>query len=216
MEQLDQIIKTISLTMGAAWASGINLYATILVLGFMGLTENIVLPQGLDIIMNPMVMAAAGFMYFVEFFADKVPGVDTGWDAIHTFVRIPAGVMIAAGAVGEVNPAVTMAAAILGGGVAAGSHFTKAGTRVLINASPEPVSNWTASVLEDIAVIAGVWAALQHPVIFLVLLAVFIILVIWLLPKIWAAIKKFFTMLKRVFKGKNNVSNEVKPINGTE
>jgi hypothetical protein len=155
-----------------------------------------------------MVIGAAGVMYFVEFFADKVPGVDTGWDTIHTFVRIPAGVMIAAGAVGDANPAVVLAAAILGGGLAAGSHFTKAGTRVLINASPEPVSNWTASVLEDVAVIAGVWAALQHPVLFLIFLVVFILLLIWLLPRLWAAVKKFFASLKRILGGKNSVSGE--------
>ncbi len=208
MEQLDDIIKTISLTMGAAWASGINLYATILVLGFMGLTDTIVLPQGLEILMNPMVLGAAGLMYCVEFFADKFPGVDTGWDTIHTFIRIPAGVMIAAGAVGDVNPAVSLAAAILGGGIAAGTHFTKAGTRLLINASPEPVSNWTASVLEDIAVIAGVWAALQHPIIFLSILIVFIILMIWLLPKIWAAIKKFFNFLQQTFTNKKKGTKE--------
>ncbi len=199
MDQLDELIKTLSLTMGAAWASGINLYATILVLGFMGITDNIVLPPGLEILMNPMVLAAAGLMYAVEFFADKMPGVDTGWDTIHTFVRIPAGVMLAAGAVGDVNPAVTLAAAILGGGLAAGSHFTKAGTRVLINASPEPVTNWTASVLEDITVVAGVWASLQHPVLFLVLLGLFILLLIWLLPKLWAAVKRLFGWIKRLF-----------------
>ncbi|MCG8688837.1 MAG: DUF4126 domain-containing protein [Desulfobacterales bacterium] len=202
MESYDQIIKTISLSMGAAWASGINLYATILVLGLLGATDNIVLPQGLEILMDPMVMWAAGLMYFVEFFADKVPGVDTGWDTLHTFVRIPAGVMIAAAAVGDVNPAVTLAAAILGGGLAAGSHLTKSGTRVLINASPEPVSNWTASVLEDIAVIGGVWAALQHPVLFLVCLVIFVAVIAWLLPKIWRAIKTFITKIKQFFSKK--------------
>lgn len=203
MEDLDQIIKTISLTMGTAWASGINLYATILVLGFLGLTGNIVLPQTLEILMNPMIMGAAGFMYFVEFFADKIPGVDTGWDTIHTFIRIPAGVLLAAGAVGDVSPAVVLSAAILGGGIAAGSHLTKSGTRLLINASPEPVSNWTASILEDIAVIAGIWAAIQHPVIFLVFLAVFICLALWLLPKIWSGIKKMFRFLGTLFENKS-------------
>ncbi len=209
MEQLDQIIKTLSLTMGAAWASGINLYATILVLGFLGLTDNIVLPQNLEILMNPMVMTAAGLMYCVEFFADKVPGVDTGWDTLHTFIRIPAGVLLAAGAVGDVNPAVALAAAIMGGGLAAGSHLTKSGTRLLINTSPEPFSNWTASIVEDVAVIAGVWAALQHPVIFLVLLAVFICLALWLLPKIWKGIKKMFRFLGSVFK--NNATPDTAP-----
>ena len=199
MDEYHEIIKTISLTMGAAWGSGINLYATVLVLGFLGLTDNIILPPGLEILTNPLVMAAAGLMYFVEFFADKTPGVDTGWDTIHTFVRIPAGVLLAAGAVGEVNPAVAVAAGILGGGVAAGTHATKSGTRLLINASPEPVSNWTASILEDIAVITGVWAALVHPWAFLILLIVFILLMIWLLPKLWKAIKKFFSFIGRMF-----------------
>jgi len=202
MDDFNKIVETISLTMGAAWGSGINLYATILVLGLLGATENIVLPQSLEILMNPMVIAAAGLMYFVEFVADKIPGVDTGWDTMHTFVRIPAGVLLAAGAVGDVNPAVAVAAGILGGGIAAGTHATKSGTRLLINTSPEPVSNWTASLLEDVAVITGMWAALMHPWVFLVLFILFVLFVIWFLPKLWGAIKKFFAFLGRLFKPK--------------
>ena len=202
MDDFNKIVETISLTMGAAWGSGINLYATILVLGLLGITENIVLPQSLEILMNPMVIGAAGLMYFVEFVADKIPGVDTGWDTLHTFVRIPAGVLLAAGAVGDVNPAVAVVAGILGGGLATATHATKSGSRLLINASPEPVSNWTASVLEDIAVITGVWAALVHPWVFLVILILFILLMIWFLPKLWSAIKKFFAFFGRIF-GKN-------------
>ncbi|MBU8848930.1 MAG: DUF4126 domain-containing protein [Desulfobacterales bacterium] len=201
MDDLNQIIETISLTMGAAWGSGINLYATILVLGFLGATDNIVLPQSLEILMNPLVIGAAGLMYVVEFIADKIPGVDTGWDTLHTFVRIPAGVLLAAGAVGDVNPAVAVAAGILGGGLSASTHAAKSGTRLLINTSPEPVSNWTASVLEDVAVITGVWAALAHPWVFLVILILFILLMIWFLPKLWNAIKKFFAFLGRIFGG---------------
>lgn len=199
MEDFEQIVKTISLTMGAAWGSGINLYATLLVLGVLGATGNIVLPESLEVLQNPLVIGAAGLMYFVEFFADKTPGVDTGWDTIHTFIRIPAGAMLAAGAVGDVNPAVAVAAGIVGGGMAAGTHATKSGTRLLINTSPEPVTNWTASVLEDIAVVAGVWAALSHPWVFLVFLILFILFVIWFLPKLWGAIKGFFKMIKRLF-----------------
>lgn len=201
MDSFNEVVKTLSLTMGAAWASGINLYATIAVLGFLGVTENIVLPEGLQILMNPLVMGAAALMYFVEFFADKMPGVDTGWDSIHTFIRIPAGVLLAAGAVGDVNPAVAIAAGILGGGISASAHATKAGTRVLINTSPEPFSNWTASVLEDVAVIAGMWTALYHPVLFLILLVIFFLLMIWLLPKIWRGIKAVFRAVGRLFKG---------------
>ncbi len=197
MENLDQIISTLSMTMGAAWASGINLYATLLVLGIMGTTGNIVLPENLHILMDPLVMGAAGIMYFVEFVADKTPVVDTGWDAIHTFVRIPAGVMLAAGAVGEVNTSVAVAAAILGGGLAAGSHAAKAGSRVLINTSPEPFSNWIASILEDVVVVGGIWASLTHPWVFISLLAFFLVLLIWLMPKLWRGIKKVFSVLGR-------------------
>jgi hypothetical protein len=191
------ITQTIALTMGVAWASGINLYAAIFVLGYLGMTGNIILPTDLQILSDPMVMIAAGFMYCVEFFADKVPGVDTGWDTLHTFIRIPAGAILAAGAVGDVGTGAQLAAGIVGGALATGSHMTKAGTRVLINTSPEPVTNWFASIGEDVAVIAGLWTALYHPVLFLVLLALFILLMIWLLPKIWRGIKQVFAWLGR-------------------
>ncbi len=199
MEALDQIAATLALTMGLAWASGINLYATLLTLGFLANTGNIDLPPNLQIVADPMVMVAAGLMYFVEFFADKVPGVDTGWDTIHTFIRIPAGAMLAAGAIGDLNPVVQLTAAILGGGLAAGTHATKAGTRVLINTSPEPFSNWLASVSEDLAVIGGVWACINHPVLFLIALLLFIALMIWLLPRIWVSVKKVFRWLINLF-----------------
>ena len=199
MEALEQISTTLALTMGLAWASGINLYATLLTLGFLANSGNIVLPPDLQIVANPMVMGAAGIMYFIEFFADKVPGVDTGWDAIHTFIRIPAGAMLAAGAIGDLNPAVEIAAAIMGGSLAAASHATKAGTRVLINTSPEPLSNWFTSVGEDIAVIGGVWACINHPVLFLIALAFFILLMIWLLPRIWTGVKKVFRVIINLF-----------------
>ena len=186
--------------MGLAWASGINLYATLLTLGFLANSGNIVLPPDLQIVADPMVMAAAGLMYFIEFFADKMPGVDTGWDTIHTFIRIPAGAMLAAGAIGDLNPAVEIAAAIMGGSMAAASHATKAGTRVLINTSPEPFSNWFASVGEDVAVIGGVWACINHPVVFLIALVLFIILMIWLLPRIWTGVKKVFLVIINLFR----------------
>ena len=203
MEALDQISATLALTMGLAWASGINLYATLLTLGFLANTGNIDLPPDLQIVADPMVMAAAGLMYFIEFFADKVPGVDSGWDAIHTFIRIPAGAMLAAGAIGDLNPAVEITAAILGGSLAAGSHATKAGTRVLINTSPEPFSNWFASVSEDIAVIGGVWACINHPVLFLIALVFFIAMMIWLLPRILEGVKKVFRLIINLFNRNN-------------
>lgn len=195
MEALDHLTATLAVTMGLAWASGINLYATLLTLGFLANSGNIDLPPDLQIVANPLVMAAAGTMYFIEFFADKTPGVDTGWDSIHTFIRIPAGAMLAAGAVGDLNPAVEIAAALLGGSLAAGTHATKAGTRVLINTSPEPFSNWLASVGEDVAVVGGVWASINHPVVFLLALILFVILMIWLLPKIWGGVKNVFRFI---------------------
>jgi hypothetical protein len=186
--------------MGVAWAAGINLYAAILVLGLLGATGNMVLPPDLQILANPVVITAAGLMFIVEFVADKIPGVDTSWDTLHTFIRIPAGALLAAGAVGEVNPAVSLAAAIVGGGLAAGTHATKSGSRVIINTSPEPVSNWVASLVEDVAVIAGLWTALYHPWVFIVLLIAFIILMIWLLPKLWRGVREVFAFLGRLFR----------------
>jgi hypothetical protein len=204
MEQLNQIASIIALTMGAAWAAGINLYAAILVLGVLGNTGNINLPPDLHILMDPMVLGAAGIMYAVEFFADKVPGVDNGWDALHTFIRIPAGALMAAGAVGDINPAVAVAAAILGGGIAAGTHAAKAGTRVIINASPEPFSNIAASLAEDITVIFGLWVALQHPWFFIILITLFLVILVWVLPKIWRAIKTILSRIARFFRGEKN------------
>ncbi len=189
MNEYQEIISVLALTMGVSWASGINLYATLLMLGISGATGNMQLPEELQALQNPMVIGAAGFMYMVEFVADKTPGVDTAWDSLHTFIRIPAGAMLAASAVGDVTPAWEVAAGILGGSIAAGSHATKAGGRLLINTSPEPFSNWTVSILEDIAVVAGLWTALNYPVVFLGLLLLFVVLIIWLLPKLWRGIK---------------------------
>ena len=195
MENYDAILGTLALTMGASWASGINLYAALLVLGLGGLTGSIDLPPDLELLANPLIVGAAGVMYLVEFVVDKVPGVDSAWDGLQTFVRIPAGALLAAGAVGDVSPVMEVATGLMGGSLAATSHFTKAGTRALINTSPEPVTNWSASLAEDLAVFGGLWIALNNPVLFLVLLAVFIVLVIWLLPKIWRLLKAIFRKL---------------------
>lgn len=199
MENVNDITRIIALTMGTAWAAGINLYAAIATLGIMSVTGNIVLPPDLQVLANPLVIGAACIMFVVEFIADKMPGVDTGWDTIHTFIRIPAGAMLAAGAVGEVDPAVSLAAALLGGALAAGTHGLKAGSRLLINTSPEPLTNWTASIVEDIVVIGGIWTAVNHPWVFLVILALFILLMIWLLPKLWRGIKMLAYHIKQLF-----------------
>ena len=199
MTSVDSISSVIALSMGMAWASGINLYAALLTLGILAHTGNIALPDSLQVVADPLVIAAAAVMYTVEFFADKIPGVDTGWDVIQSFVRIPGGAILAAAAVGDISPAAEIAAGLLGGGLAAGTHATKAGARVLINTSPEPVSNWSASLGEDVAVVAGVWAALHHPWLFLALLVVAILLMAWLLPRIWRGIKAVAAKLAALF-----------------
>jgi Domain of unknown function (DUF4126) len=193
------IIDTLALTMGTAWASGINLYAAVFMLGYLGATGHITLPPDLQVLTDPLVLMAAAVMYCIEFFTDKIPGVDTGWDTLHTFIRIPAGAMLAMGAVGDVSPAAELAAFLIGGSLAAQSHFLKAGSRVLINTSPEPFSNWAASITEDVAVIGGLWTALNHPVAFLIALAIFTVLAVWLLPKLWRGIKRVVQSLARFF-----------------
>ncbi len=208
MEQYDQIIQAITLAMGAAWASGVNLYAAMLTLGVLAVTGNMVLPPELQVLQHPMVLSAAGIMFAVEFFADKIPGLDSSWDAIHTFIRIPAGALLAAGAIGEVNPDLTVAAAIVGGTISASTHVAKSGTRVLINTSPEPFTNWFASLTEDIAVMGSIWLALTHPYIFLVCFVLFIVLMVWLLPKIWQGVKKVFAFLTRFFGGAQPAEGE--------
>ncbi|MDZ7924164.1 MAG: DUF4126 family protein [Marinagarivorans sp.] len=212
MDAYDGLIATLALSMGASWASGINLYAVLLVLGFGGATGNIDLPPNLDVLANPLVIAAAAFMYAVEFFADKIPGVDSGWDALHTFIRIPAGALLAAGAVGDVSPVLTMAAVIIGGGLASTSHATKAGTRLLINTSPEPVTNWSASLVEDALVIGGLWAALNHPALFLVFLCMMLTLSIWLLPKLWRLLKTLFQKITAFFGDNSKYDSEQKSV----
>ena len=211
MEEYQQIAGILSLSMGVAWASGINLYAALVMVGLLGSTGNMVLPEQLQVLTNPLVIGAAGLMYMVEFVADKTPGVDTVWDSLHTFIRIPAGAMLAAGAVGELGPGMEMAAVIVGGGVAATSHLTKAGSRVLINTSPEPVSNWVASLSEDALVLGGLWAAINHPWLFLGLFIGFMLFSIWLIPKLWRGIKAVFQGLGRLFGSKTATSGPGDP-----
>ena len=200
-------VQYIALSMGVAWASGINLYATVLMLGYLGSTGNIELPSEMMVVTDPLVMSAAGLMYCIEFFADKTPGVDTAWDSLHTFIRIPLGAVLAMSAVGEVTPAVELAAFLAGGSLTATTHATKAGGRVIINSSPEPVSNWFTSISEDFLVIIGMWSALTYPSVFVVFLILFIILVIWLLPKILRGIKRIFSTLLEFIKSISRMTN---------
>src|SRR5215813_5355531 len=170
MEHLDTW-QLIALAAALGWASGIRLYAVLFIVGGLGYLGVIELPHGLALLEHPWVLAASGFMFCVEFFADKVPGVDTVWDTVHTFIRIPAGAALAASVFGDSSTAAALAAAILGGSLAAGSHLAKAGGRAVINTSPEPFSNWAASFGEDLAVGAVLWLAFAHPIAALVLIA---------------------------------------------
>jgi hypothetical protein len=199
--ELDSLSTLIALTLGVGWASGINLYAAVLALGLAGTTGYADLPSGLELIENPFVIAAAGLMYLIEFCADKIPGVDTGWDALHTFIRLPAGALLASGIVGDQGPVMEAIAGLAGGGLAASTHAAKAGGRALINTSPEPFSNWAASITEDLGVFGGVWLMLNHPWVFIGCLVIFVLLLIWLLPKLWRAIKYIFKKIGAVFGG---------------
>lgn len=211
-----ELISVIALTMGIGWASGINLYAAVFMLGMMGNQGYMDLPTELAVVQDPLVLGAAGFMYCVEFFADKTPGVDSAWDTLHTFIRIPAGAMLAAGAVGDVAPAIHVAAGLVGGSMAVGSHLTKAGTRLLANTSPEPFSNIGLSVGEDIVVVSGILAMIYHPIAFLVILAAFIALMIWALPKLWRLIKRLFLKVKGFFTKEELASLEYQPSDKTK
>ena len=133
---------------------------------------------------HPWVLVAAAVMTVGEFLADKIPAFDSAWDALHTFIRIPAGAFLAWGAMGDATPAAQMAAAIVGGLITSGTHLAKSGGRAAINSSPEPFSNWTASVGEDGLLLGGLWLAIAHPLVFLVLLGLFLLALAWLLPKL--------------------------------
>ena len=181
MEALARHLPEIALAAALAWGSGLRVYATLFLIGLAGSLSWVDLPPQLRVLESPLVLAASGFMTFVEFFADKLPWVDSLWDFVHTFIRIPAGAVLAAGVFGDSGAGVALAAAIVGGAITGGAHLSKAGGRAAINASPEPFSNWAASLAEDAAVPAGLWLAFAHPAAFLVALGGFVLLMILLL-----------------------------------
>jgi len=198
LDRLD-IWQLVALAAALGWASGIRLYAVLFVVGGLGYLHWIDLPHGLLLLAHPWVLAASGFMALVEFFTDKIPGVDSLWDLVHTFVRIPAGAALAASVFGDEPGAMMLAAAILGGTLAAGSHLAKTGSRAMINTSPEPFSNWAASFGEELAVGTLLWLAFTHPLAALVVLAFLIGLTIWLLPKMWRFLRSGYIRVRRAF-----------------
>jgi len=194
------IVSNIALMLGVAWASGIKLYAAVLTLGILGITGNAVLPDELEVLEHPLVIVVAGLMFVIEFFADKIPGLDSAWDALQTFIRIPAGAALAAGAVGSIDPVIVTLAFLTGGAMSAGSHGAKMSSRLVINTSPEPFTNWGASIAEDGIVVGGIYMALNYPILFLAFLCVFVGLVIWLLPKIFHAMTRALTRVASFFR----------------
>jgi hypothetical protein len=200
-----EIISTLGLALGSAWASGINLYAMVATLGLLGRFAGLDLPGDLDVVTDWWVIGVAGLLYCVEFVADKVPVVDSVWDVVHTFVRVPAGAVVAAAALGDFSPTVQVVAFLAGGGIALSSHGAKASARAAMNLSPEPVSNWTASVVEDGLAFGGTLLAVFLPVVMLVVVAVAVALTIWLLPKIVRLFKRTVATARGMFRRRAEV-----------
>ncbi|MGD9561478.1 MAG: DUF4126 domain-containing protein [Pyrinomonadaceae bacterium] len=195
--------STITLALGSAWTSGINLYATVSVLGLLQKFGAVKLPGGLDVLDNWAIIGVAGGLYIVEFFADKIPYVDSVWDVVHTFIRVPAGAVVAWAAVSDMDPAIVIPATLIGGGFAFASHGTKATARIAANLSPEPVSNWVLSLIEDAIAIAGAFLAVFAPVVIAVVLVVFVLFFFLFFPKIFRAIKRLFKATAAFFRGES-------------
>lgn len=195
--------STLSLALGTAWTSGINLYATVTVLGLLQKFGATKLPGGLEVLDNWVIIGVAGGLFIVEFVADKVPYVDSVWDVIHTFIRIPAGAIVAYAATTDLDPSITVTATLLGGGLAFASHGTKAAARVGANFSPEPVSNWLLSLIEDVIAIVGAILAVFAPMIIAGILIIFVLFFLWFFPKVFRAVRKLFRAVAAFFRGES-------------
>ena len=195
--------STLTLALGSAWTSGINLYATVTVLGILQKISAIKLPGGLDVLDNWWIIGVAGGLYLIEFIADKVPYVDSVWDVIHTFIRVPAGAVMAYGATAEMDASFVIIATLLGGGLALSSHGTKAALRAGANLSPEPVSNWVLSIVEDIIAFVGTILAVFAPIIIAIFLIIFALFFLWFAPKVFRAIKRMILATKALFRGQS-------------
>lgn len=194
------IVAPIAMAAGLGWASGLRLYAVLFFIGALGYFGIITLPPDLLILTHPAVMLTTGALFAFEFGADKIPGFDSVWDAFQTFVRIPGGAVLAAAAVADHSAAFALAAGLLGGTFAAGAHLAKAGSRVLINTSPEPFSNWAASLAEDTLAAATVWFAFAHPVALIFILVLLVIVTAWLLPKLWRGVCRAMTSARQLLR----------------
>lgn len=205
MDALGSLVDTpqlLALAAALGWASGFRLYAAVFLAGLAGTANWIDLPVGLQVLEHPAVLGASGFMLFIEFFADKIPFVDSIWDAVHTLIRIPAGAALAAGALGADSAAMTWIAALLGGSLAATSHATKMTARAAVNTSPEPFSNMAVSLAEDGLVVFMLWLSAAHPAIFAVALAVSVALAIVLLVVLIRFLRTVVRGLSEFFRGR--------------
>jgi Domain of unknown function (DUF4126) len=182
-------VPDLAIALALAWGAGLRAYAVIFAVGLAGASGWLELPGHLEVLQHPVVLAASGLMTLVEFGADKMPWLDSIWDAAHSFIRIPAGAALAALAFGDSSNAVMVAAAILGGSVAAAMHAAKAGARAAINLSPEPFSNWAASLSEDALVPLGLWLAVAHPLMFFALLAACLLAAVLLVRLVWRGVR---------------------------
>lgn len=182
----------LGLALSGALTAGINLYATVLTLGVLQRTGWVSLPGDLSVLADPWVLGAAGVLFLVEFVADKVPWVDSMWDVVHTFVRVPAGALIAWGAGAGLEPGQQAALALVGGTLALASHGTKLTLRAGVNASPEPVTNWTLSVAEDVLVVGALSLAAANPLLALALVGVFVALAAVFAALVWRGIRRAF------------------------
>jgi uncharacterized membrane protein len=180
-----EILATLGRTLGFSLAAGVNLYATVAMLGLAARFNWVQLPEQFQAFNHPWVIGAAAVLYVIEFVADKIPWVDSIWDSVHTVIRPIGGALIAVAALGETSPTVTGLIALLGGTVAAGSHMTKAGTRVAINTSPEPVTNWFASLAEDVFVIGLSLLTLKFPLLALAVSVAIVVMIVWLARRLW-------------------------------
>ncbi|MET0648958.1 MAG: DUF4126 family protein [Pyrinomonadaceae bacterium] len=195
------LIQILGLAVGSAWTSGLNLYATVAALGLLQHYKLVKLPGELHHLDNWIIIGVALGLYVVEFFADKVPYVDTVWDAVHTFIRVPAGAVLAAAATTDLNPTVHVLALLLGGGIALTSHGTKATARAAANMSPEPVSNWILSIVEDVLAVGGVVLSIVAPLVALILVGIFLVLFFWLMPKVFRRLRRMVASLREFIKG---------------
>ena len=185
----------VAIAAALGWASGLRLYAVVFLTGLAGALGWVALPSGLHLLENPWMLGASGTMLFIEFFADKIPGLDSVWDAVHTFIRIPAGAALAAGVFGGDHAQWATAAALLGGTLAATSHVAKATTRAAANTSPEPFSNIGLSLLGDGAVPAALWLSWSHPLAFFAVLAVGVVAMVAVTWMLWRFLRGLLARL---------------------